>query len=369
MAFGSAYILATLQPSHTMDEEFSITLPSNVFSKEDPNNTPSKYVTRLNRTIQLSGEWEVAATRLQLQNSWYNIPKPQMLGVYVRDLRTLDDTYSAGDGLPSGITSATEPQSEKLFNRLVHKWKDATWANAFFKNMTYRCVTFPAGIYTSTEQVGRTLCELIDTAFGNSYNNFHLKYEYWPVSKAVVIQPNLYDDDVEVYVVRIVSLTNPADLDVMEALGFTTNVRGLVEGEKQYKFYGGIDLPTKQELATMSDAGIRNKTHIWGTKVENKPEIPEVRQLMLYADIAALRNVGNIEAQLLDTVVVTAKFGACEDALRGVMPNYVPVYRNTFSSIEIELTDHAGDLLRFTRSSTSPVIVTLRFRKVKSSSK
>jgi len=91
-----------------------------------------------------------------------------------------------------------------------------------------------------------------------------------------------------------------------------------------------------------------------------------VRQLMLYADVAALRNVGNIEAQLLDTVVVHAKYGEYEDALRGVTPNYVPVYRNTFSTIEIELTDHAGDQLIFPHNSSSPVIVTLRFRRVKS---
>jgi hypothetical protein len=124
-------------------------------------------------------------------------------------------------------------------------------------------------------------------------------------------------------------------------------------------------VPTKEEVTGMDNPRLKQYCQIKG-KVVSNPSIPEVRQLMLYADIAALRHVGNIEAQLLDSVVVNAKFGDCEDVLRGVTPNYVPVYRNTFSSIEIELADYAGEPLHFPSNTTSPVIVTLRFRKVKS---
>jgi len=349
-----------------MADEFSITLPSNVFSKEDPNNTPSKYVTRLNRTIQLSGDWEVAATRLQLQNRWYNFTKPQMLGVYVRDIRTSEDAYDAGTGLRRGITAATEPPKEKHFNRLALKWQDASWATAFVKNMTYRCITFPAGIYTSLEQVGETLCKLITNAFENSFEDLDLQYTYIAPTKKAQILQQLDEEESKLYVVRIVSLTNPTDVDVMETLGFTKSFSGFAEeGKTHYKFYGAVEIPTKQQIASMHLLLLSQFCGI-SAKTANKPAIPEVRQLMLYADVAALRNVGNIEAQLLDSVVVTAKFGDCEDALRGVTPNYVPVYRNTFSTIEIELTDYAGDPLRFPSDSISPVIVTLRFRKVNS---
>ncbi len=350
-----------------MTDEFSITLPSNVFSKEDPNNTPSKYVTRLSKTIQLSGAWEVAATRLQLQNRWYNFTKPQMLGVYVRDIRTLGDAYSVGTELRTGISARTEPSEEKQFNRAALKWKGASWAtDGFVKNMTYRCVTFPAGFYTSLDHVGSTLCQQIMNAFENSFEDLDIAYRYIEPLESVQIYNAGDEGDIKLYVIRIVSLAGPTDLDVMEVLGFVYDFKDVFDGSQAlYKYYGGVQLPSKQEIASMDDA--RLKQWCWiRSKVANKPAIPEVRQLMLYADVAALRNVGNIEAQLLDTVVVHAKFGEYEDALRGVTPNYVPVYRNTFSTIEIELTDYAGDRLRFPNNSNSPVIVTLRFRRVKS---
>jgi hypothetical protein len=153
----------------------------------------------------------------------------------------------------------------------------------------------------------------------------------------------------------------------MEVLGFTAAFKGVVENDRgyYYKYYGGVTFPTKQELESKDVVALKQYCFIHG-RVPDKPAVPLVSQLMLYADVAALRNVGNIEAQLLDSVVVHAKQGEYEDTLRGVTPNYVPVYRNTFSTIEIELTDHAGERLLFPNNCISPVIVTLRFRRVKS---
>jgi len=171
------------------------------------------------------------------------------------------------------------------------------------------------------------------------------------------------------HVVRIVSLTEPNDVDVMEVLGFTAAFKGVVENDRgyYYKYYGGATFPTTniQELENKDMFALKQYCFVH-TRVPDKPAVPMVSQLMLYADVAALRNVGNIEAQLLDSVVVHVKQGEYEDTLRGVTPNYVPVYRNTFSTIEIELTDHAGERLLFPNSCISPVIVTLRFRRVQS---
>jgi hypothetical protein len=344
-----------------MDDEFSITLPSNVFSKEDPNNTPSKFVTRLSKTIQLSGAWEVAATRLQLQNRWYNFAKPQMLGVYVRDLTTTGETYAVDTEL------RTASLEEQRFTRTASPWKDASWASdAFVTNMNYRCVTFPAGVYTSIDHMGLTLCTEIMKAFENIFEDLDITYSYFEAVGSAKLCNAEDGDDTKLYVIRIASLTGPTDLDVMEVLGFNYAFKGVFEGNKvPFKYYGGVQLPNKEQVASMKVSQL--KQYCWiHNKVVDKPAIPMVRQLMLYADVAALRNVGNIEAQLLDTVVVHAKYGEYEDALRGVTPNYVPVYRNTFSTIEIELTDHAGDQLIFPHNSSSPVIVTLRFRRVKS---
>ena len=44
----------------TKEHNFYVTLPSNTSADAFPNNTPSEYMTKLSRRIQLSGEWEVA---------------------------------------------------------------------------------------------------------------------------------------------------------------------------------------------------------------------------------------------------------------------------------------------------------------------
>jgi hypothetical protein len=350
-----------------MSNEFTITLPSNVFSKQDPKNTPSKYVTRLNRPIQLDGHWEVAATRLQLQNCWYNFTKPQLLGVYVRDIRTSGDTYDVGTRLRRGITEKTEPSEERQFNASANVWKnDSCFKDAeFVKNMSYRCITFPAGVYRSLDQMGSMLCQLIMDCFENTFEDLELAYKYIAPLESVQLYNDADESDAKLYVVRIVTCETSTDLNVMEVLGFGHAYLINTSGGKLYKFYGGSMIPTKEDVTGMDNLRLKQYCQI-NSKVVSKPSIPEVRQLMLYADIAALRHVGNIEAQLLDSVVVNAKFGDCEDVLRGVTPNYVPVYRNTFSSIEIELTDYTGEPLHFPSDTTSPVIVTLRFRKVKS---
>ena len=184
-----------------MDDEFSITLPSNVLSKEDPNNTPSKFVTRLNKTIQLSGAWEVAATRLQLQNRWYNFVKPQMLGVYVRDIRTSGETYAAG------TEHQTASAEEQRFNRAALLWKGASWATGgFVKNMSYRCVTFPAGVYTTIEHMGLTLCNQIMLAFDDSINDLDITYSFFDYLGGNARIHNVEDpDNTKLHVIRIVS--------------------------------------------------------------------------------------------------------------------------------------------------------------------
>jgi hypothetical protein len=254
------------------------------------------------------------------------------------------------------------------FEQVASQWKGASWAtDAFVKNMTYKRVTFPAGVYTSVEHMANTLCNQIMIAFEDVYEDLDLTYSYFDsLGGNVRIQPAEELENTKPYVVRIVSLASPTDLDVMEVIGFTPEYKGVAEGAKAYfKFYGKVQFPTKQEVANMDLRTLKRYCYI-DSKVVDKPAIPLVSQLMLYADVAALSNVGNIEAQLLDSVVVHVKQGEYEDALRGVTPNYVPVYRNTFSTIEIELTDHAGDQLCFPPNGSSPVIVTLRFRRVKS---
>ena len=56
-----------------MESEFYITLPSNSSMQYFPDNKTSNFVTKLSRTLQLDGEWEVGLAEIDYLHTWYNI--------------------------------------------------------------------------------------------------------------------------------------------------------------------------------------------------------------------------------------------------------------------------------------------------------
>ena len=56
-----------------MESEFYVTLPSNSSMQYFPDNKTSNFVTKLSRTPQLDGEWEVGLAEIVYPHTWYNI--------------------------------------------------------------------------------------------------------------------------------------------------------------------------------------------------------------------------------------------------------------------------------------------------------
>ena len=56
-----------------MESEFCVTLPSNSSMQYFPDNKTSNFVTKLSRTPQLDGEWEVGLAEIVYPHTWYNI--------------------------------------------------------------------------------------------------------------------------------------------------------------------------------------------------------------------------------------------------------------------------------------------------------
>src|ERR1043165_6930066 len=54
---------------------FYITLPSNSSMHYYPNNTVTRYTTRLGNAIPLSGDWEVGLVEIQYQHTWFNLER------------------------------------------------------------------------------------------------------------------------------------------------------------------------------------------------------------------------------------------------------------------------------------------------------
>ena len=60
------------QPSQTLSH-FYVTLPSNSSMSYYPDNTVTRYKTRLSQPISLDGEWEVGLFEFEYQRTWYNV--------------------------------------------------------------------------------------------------------------------------------------------------------------------------------------------------------------------------------------------------------------------------------------------------------
>ena len=56
-----------------MESEFYVTLPSNSSMQYFPDKKTSNFVTKLSRTLQLDGEWEVGLAEIDYPHTLYNI--------------------------------------------------------------------------------------------------------------------------------------------------------------------------------------------------------------------------------------------------------------------------------------------------------
>ena len=69
-----------------MEPEFYVTLPSNSSMQYFPDTKTLNFVTKLSRTLQLDGEWEVCLAEIDYPHTWYNIREGKnSLEIYVSD--------------------------------------------------------------------------------------------------------------------------------------------------------------------------------------------------------------------------------------------------------------------------------------------
>ena len=69
-----------------MESEFYVMLPSISSMQYFPDNKTLNFVTKLSRTLQLDGEWEVGLAEIDYPHTWYNIRKGKnSVEIYVPD--------------------------------------------------------------------------------------------------------------------------------------------------------------------------------------------------------------------------------------------------------------------------------------------
>ena len=99
------------------------------------------------------------------------------------------------------------------------------------------------------------------------------------------------------------------------------------------------------------------------TAYESIPDqLNNIKALFIYSDICEKQHVGDSMSQLLRTVCVenNHKFGDYINATF-TQPHYVPVNKNTFQTIELQICDDTGANVLF---SSGKIIAKLHFRKL-----
>ena len=142
-----------------MESEFYATLPSNSYMQYFPDNKTSNFVTKLSRTSQLDGEWEVGLAEIVYPHTWYNIHEgknsveiyaPDNLnlvfktaefsiqpGYYEKVQDVIDALYKAGISNLTDVVLSYDDTSK----RVTVKCGRRAGANRYHNNFSSMCVS------------------------------------------------------------------------------------------------------------------------------------------------------------------------------------------------------------------------------------
>jgi hypothetical protein len=246
--------------------EFHVILPSSGSSHFYPDNTPSRYTTKLSERIQLDGDYEVGLSELIYSHTWFN------------------------------------------FNNEAGKfWFGIKIGSEDVRQFFFKSAYYPDGTALATDlnrQVSRSLLDMSGVRVRFTFNASSNKFIIETTNKGWLIISN----------------------ELMKYLGFTrgwpTNPGLKMNAGSMFTMNRGMNL------------------------------------MYIYSDIASYSIVGDLETPLLR---VCSTSGKDSEMVKTIFthPHYVPVARNEFESIEINIRDELGRRIPFMHGQS---IVTLHFR-------
>src|SRR5688572_30392001 len=143
---------------------FYLTLPSNSSMNYYPNNTLTRYTTRLENAISLIGDWEVGLFEIQYPHSWYNLVRSEGGFVYTHNVEVGGrvERKQSGMRLPSGHYESPAELVRTIFELLdenMAKYQVPTIPKLGYNSITNRVnITMPK---TTILQFSPTLCGML----------------------------------------------------------------------------------------------------------------------------------------------------------------------------------------------------------------
>ena len=296
--------------------QFYLTLPSNSSALYYPNNTVAKFTTRLHKTFDLTGEWEVAMTELIYPHSWYTVGRGQNrfgsicrgcipnVPVYLRASRS----YAFDMEIPVGYYDDVESIVREM--------------NTAVKKEFARMLVLMRRAVTRRPSRG-----------GQTSTSTEIKIEEWA-------EPNFRFDPITRRVISKVPRTSRITFSdkLKDILGVETS-----NASNDYDNQTNVARLVNSQRVSDLEAGMHS--------------------MYVYCDLVEHVPVGDTAAPLLGIVDTEGKAG--ETIKKSFdRPRYIPLQKKTFDSLEIFISDAYGKPIPFENGTST---VTLHFRRAKDS--
>jgi hypothetical protein len=322
-----------------MEQEFYITLPSNVKSNiNNETNTISSYKTFLKKKITFHKEekWKVGLAEISYTKSWYNVNKKHKIQIF--DFNGSIHTFNK-----------TAHYEDDVF-AIKDKYKNSDVSIDGKKDMThlnYHIDTYiKPGYYNSVELLCQSINESLSSFKGDLTECPKLTF------------------DVNLYKIKLhAGCISPNELKevVYPELGEEiNNILGLVDNKNKSLFDHVKKASFKKKMNPVEYPGSNfNKGFHEGFRCADLNA--GLQSLFIYSNIVDHSLVGNELAQLLRIVENPSnkKYGDVV-TIEYQKPHFIPLQSNSFDSIELESRDDTSQLIKF---NFGRVIIKLIFKK------
>jgi len=282
-----------------------------------PDNTLTKYTTKLHNEISLQGEWEVGLSEMIFPRNWpkYSIGENQSIGICI-----FTNFYPWGHDYYDEEIATTERHRYRIHDVSME-------------------IPISKGNYASIAELITDLNRQMELAKNRFINNLNLKTQF--IMRAQEAEGWFkfgYDADTCVANIR---MTNKSYLsisnDLLDVLGFSR-----------------LDFP-------------KNNTALSTEVVHGQPKTgssdTDRQTMFVYCDVVECVPVGDTSAPLMRVIDIESSF---ETIVRRSFdrPRYLPLRKMNFEALEIDIRDGVGRPIPFENGT---VIVTLHFRRANSS--
>jgi len=303
-----------------------------------PNNSASRYTTKLCRPITLDGDWEAALMEVQFPGRWINLANPECFLVWL-----LPDDNSVKNKIGNSVeyvlnefmyynnTSKTDANNLHITKQTYYPFDDSRMVSMFFLHAG--SYDSPKTIFNKINQGFRNMLTYECSDRTEMLTAINLKYNYDKKSNTVTISHPGFK------AMHIVAL-NPVLLSRL--------------GLKQLKVINhkkAFDSDADRVIYVFDGFKLRQP---------NKEPVIDESSLHIHSNIIRYQQVGSTQAQLLSTVPPTHAYGS-QESWSANPPLYLPMSVTSLDNVEIWIDNDKKEAYPF--ESEDRVIVRLECRR------